>query len=96
MVWTFLCLWLITWLLCWTFITIGSKPENTSRPKMIVLSVWLSLGVVLALLCITVLVAKIFLLIMIPEFAQILLDFLLEVIRNNNSAHTVTSTGIQL
>ncbi len=90
MVWTFLFLWLITWLLCWTFITIGSEPGSTSRHKMIVLSVWLSLGVVLALLCITVLVAKIFLLIMIPEFAQILLDFLLEVIKNSNSAHTVT------
>ena len=63
---------------------------------MIALSVWLSLGVVLALLCIIVLAAKIFLLIMIPEFAQILLDFLHEVIRNSNSEPTQTFIGTRL
>ena len=94
--WTLLCLFLSMWLLCWMFITIGSKPENTSLPKMIVFSGLLSLGVVFALLCTFLLAAKIFWLTMTQELDQTLILFLLEVLKSRPYGHTVTSAGMML
>ena len=93
---TLLLLWLTTWLLCWTSITTSSRPENILTRKTLVRSVCVSLGVVFALCAITVLVAKIFLWITIPEFVQILEIYLLEVSRNRSYGLTVIFTGIML
>jgi hypothetical protein len=93
---TLLLLWLTTWLLCWTYITTSSRPENILTRRTLLHSVLLSLGVVFALCVITVLAAKIFLWIMIPEFVQILETFLLEVLRNRNYGLIQTFTGIAL
>lgn len=84
-----LLLWLTVWLLFWIFITIGSTPVNTSRRRTHVLNGLLSLGVVLALLCTTVLVVRIVLLDMMPELGPILLDYLMQAIKNRSSGHTV-------
>ena len=84
------------WLLCWTFITIGSTPANILTLQTLVFSVSLSLGVVLGLLAIIVLAAKIFLLITMPELDLILQNFLEEVTRNRNYGHTRTFIGIRL
>jgi hypothetical protein len=63
---------------------------------MIVLQGLLTLGVVFVLLFTTQLVARTFWWTMIEELDPILLNFLLEVIKNRSSAPTVTSTGITL
>ena len=94
--WTLLYLYLIMWLLCWTFITTGSEQENISLRKTIVFSGFLSLGVVFALLCTFLLAAKIFWSTMTQELDQTLLLFLLEVIKNKAYGLTVTSAGTLL
>jgi hypothetical protein len=63
---------------------------------MIVFAGLLTLGVVLVLLCITVLVAKIFLWVIAPELLPILLDSLMEAIKSKSSEHTATFIGTML
>jgi hypothetical protein len=73
-----------------------SKQANISQPRILAFCGLLSLGGALGLLFITLSVAKIFLLITIPEFAQILELFLQEVTKNPNYVHTLTSCGTEL
>ena len=90
------CLWLSIVLLCWIFIITGSKQASISHLKILGSCGLLSLGVVSVLLFTFLLAAKIFWLIMIQEFDPTWIILLLEVLKNNNFGHTVTSVGIML
>ena len=96
MAWMIALSWLISFLSYWIFITIGSAPGSTFSLKTLVSSGLLSLGAVVALLCIILLVAKMFLWIMILELVPILQLFLDLVIDDKNYVHTATSIGTML
>ncbi len=81
---TLLWLWLSMWLLYWIYTTTGLTQGNTSPRRTIVSSGLLTLGAALVLHFIIVLVARTFWLTMTEELDPILLNFLLEVIRNRN------------